>query len=312
LSGIAGKIHSELPLFRRLKKTTQFCFNGMRDEEEFRTLQRVFDTPELAEVLQLCPAILEKPFSPYVHIEWDSAQRYKKIQNNFLFLKELFGKNAAEIYKPQGYKLFEFKCQDEECYTVELFPGYQNEGSIGIRLCDEQKREIYALSLHLSGGEENVCYIGALQGPNDRIPDKQKVIVSLTRSLHGLRPKALMIETLYMVADSFKINGIYGISNDGNIYNSEVYSDKKTNPIHFDRDQMWLEYQAERISDYIFLFPAAPIRKDIASLKSNKRSMYRKRYAWLAQARLQTADAICRLLIEAPDCENLYEIKKAA
>lgn len=309
---IAGKIHFELPVLRRYKKTAQFCFNGLRNRQEFEALQGVFDSAELSQVILWCPAIFEKPFSPYVRTDWDSCQRYEQIRNHFILLKQLFGENLAQIYKPQGYQLFEFNCHDNERYSVELFPGYQNEGSIGIRLCDDQKREVYTLSLHLSGGQEKSCYIGALQGPNDRIPERQKIIVSLTRGLHGLRPKALMLEALYMVADSLEIGSIYGISNVGNIYNASVYSDKKVEASRFDRDRMWREYCAESISECLFQFPQEPVRKDIALLKPNKRSMYRKRYAWLAHAAWQADDAINRLLLNGATDENRYDVRGAA
>jgi uncharacterized protein VirK/YbjX len=312
LSVLARTIHADLSPLRRLKKTLQFCFNGFRHKQEFLALQDVFDSPELKEVKQLCPAILEKSFKPYVRIDWDCAQRHEKIGHHFLFLKELFGECAAEIYKPEGYTLFEFSDVENERYSVELFPGYQNEGSIGIRLCDSQRREIYTVSLHLSSAEENACYIGALQGPNDRIPERQKAIVSLTRSLHGLRPKALMLEALYMVVDTLGIDQMYGISNAGHIYNASVYSKEKRNAVHFDRDQMWKEYRAERISECLFQFPTRPVRKDIASLKPNKRSMYRKRYAWLSQVAYEADDALNALRVLPVKKAVLYDINKVA
>jgi len=150
-----------------------------------------------------------------------------------------------------------------------------------------------------------------LQGPNDRIPGRKKIIVSLTRALHGLRPKALMLEALYMVADSIGIAKIYGVSNAGHIYNANVYK-KKLESIRFDRDQMWREYHAELICEGLFEFPSEPIRKDIASLKANKRSMYRKRYAWLAQTAIDTDDAINQLLQKDNSDDADFYIREAA
>jgi len=308
----SGEIYSDLSALRRIKKTALFCFNGFRYRQEFLALKGVFDSQELTEVLRLSPAILEKPFSPYVRLAWDVTERHELIAEHFLILKNLFGERAADIYKPEGYKLFELICQENKRYTVELFPGYQNEGSIGIRLCDNQKREVYALSLQFSGKEEYSCYIGALQGPNDRVPERQRTIVSLTRAMHGLRPKALMLEALYMVADSIGISNLYGVSNSGHIYNASVYSKKKRDAIHFDRDQMWREYHAEKVSDCLFQFPPSPRRKDIASLKANKRSMYRKRYAWLANAAIETNDAMILLLQDGAVRYDYADDKKAA
>lgn len=281
LPGMAATIHSDLPLLRRCKRSTLFVVNGIRYRHELNKLLNLFASSSLASVLELSPIVLEKPFSPYVLFDWNRAVRTEQLENHFLFLQELFGENCKLIYTPQGYRIFEFKSLNNERYYIELFPGYQNEGSLGIRLCDRHNREVYTVSLHLSGAQEKSCYIGALQGPNDRIPHRQETIVSLTRSMHGLRPKALMIEVLYMLAKSLGLEQIYGVSNAGSIYNASVYA-KKTNSIKFDRDQMWREYRAEPMSEMLFKFPERPIRKDIGSLKPNKRSMYRKRYAWLS------------------------------
>lgn len=312
LLALANSIHSEQPLLRRLTRTLRFCFNGIRYRQEFDSFHKVFDSPELTEVAQLCPAILEKPFSPYVLADWSQTQRFTQLQDHFLFLKELFGERVAEIYKPSGYTIFDFNCHENEHYSVELFPGYQSEGSIGIRLCDNQRREVYSLSLHLSNTAQRACYIGALQGPNDRIPERQKTIVSLTRGLYGLRPKALMLEALYMIASSLRIEVVYGVSNSGNIYNASVYANKKIESSRFDRDQMWREYHAESTTACLFKFPKEPIRKDISLLKPNKRSMYRKRYSWLLQMRSRAEESMNRLLVDGVDIVAQLDEKQAA
>jgi len=167
--------------------------NGLHHKNELDHLRNIFACDELFGVLQHFPSILEKSFYPYACIDWAVDRRFQEVENHFINVKNSFGKKATEIYKPEGYCLFEFTANDDEKYTVELCPGYQCEGSMGVRLCDSDKREVYALSFHLSDQDTNACYISGLQGPNDRIPDRQKTIVTITRSLHGLRPKSLMV-----------------------------------------------------------------------------------------------------------------------
>jgi len=280
---VARNIYPDVSPLRLAKKTAIFCSNGLRYRIELEHLRSVFACDELSGVLQHFPAILEKSFHPYVSIDWPIDRRFREVETHFTNVKHSFGEKAVEIYKADGYCLFEFTASDDEKYTVELCPGYQCEGSMGLRLCDSEKREVYALSFHLSDQNANACYISGLQGPNDRIPDRQRTIVTITRSLHGLRPKSLMVEAVYMVAGAMGIQKIYGISNSGHIVQSDLYSDKKRSLVEFDYNELWAEYQATSEVDRFFTLPLTPVRKNIQSLKSKKRSLYRKRYAWLTE-----------------------------
>ncbi len=294
---VARNIYPDASPLKLMKKTVVFCTNGLRYRDKLEHLRRVFACKELSTVLQHFPSILEKSFHPYVCIHWPVDRRFQEVENHFINVKNTFAEKANEIYKSEGYCLFEFTASDKEKHTVELCPGYQCEGSMGIRLRDSEKREVYALSFHLSDQATNACYISGLQGPNDRIPDRQKTIVTITRSLHGLRPKSLMVETVYMVAGAMGIQNIYGISNAGHIVQSDLYSDKKRSQVEFDYDELWAEYQAKSEVDQFFNLPATPVRKDIQSLKSKKRSLYRKRYAWLTEQSEAVRIAMNELLV---------------
>jgi len=298
LISLARTIYPDASPLRLAKKTAVFCINGLRHKNELEHLRSVFACDELSGVLQHFPAILEKSFHPYACIDWSLERRFQEIEHHFINVKNTFAANAVEVYKSEGYCLFEFTANDEEKYTVELCPGYQCEGSMGVRLRDSDKREVYALSFHLSDQDTNTCYISGLQGPNDRIPDRQKTIVTITRSLHGLRPKSLMVETVYMIAAAMGIQSIHGISNRGHIVQSDLYSEEKRSQVEFDYDELWAEYQATSEVDRFFILPAAPVRKDIASLKSKKRSLYRKRYAWLTEQNETVRVAMNSLLVE--------------
>jgi uncharacterized protein len=296
LLAVGRAIYGDASAARRAKKTAMLVVNGIRHRAEFQQVHSVFLCSDLEEVLELFPAILEKPFSPYVCVDWNISERARQLQSHFSFVKDHFGARAAKIYGQSGYRLFAFDTREGERYSIELFQGYQNEGSMGIRLCDSEKREVYSLSFHLSDDDGKVCYVGAVQGPNDRVPDRQKMIVALTRSLHGLRPKALMVEVLYMLANSLNIDSIYGVSNEGHIYQYSHYFNKQKSLVEFDYDLLWNEYQATIQSCFFFKFAKEPVRKDIATLKSSKRSLYRKRYAWLEAKAIDTDNALSHLV----------------
>jgi len=310
----AGQLYSDYPRLQATKKTVRFCVSGMLHRTELERLKSVFDCDELSEVLSLFPSIEEKLFKPYLHSDWDLETRLEQIEDHFRVVKTIFGKQAKEIYKPEGLQLFEFSNNDDEPYTLELFAGYLREGSIGIRLCNSRGDEIYALSFHFATNPKNAIYIGAVQGPNERIPDRQKEIVKLTRSNYGLRPKALMVEAVYILAKRFGIDNIYAISNDQRIYPTLFLRGIDRSKLHFDADQLWEEYHAKLQSSGYYVFPSQPARKDISQLKSKKRGQYRKRYDWLESAAYHTNKSLNELIpdrvVEKPDLS--FPVDKAA
>lgn len=306
LPRMAALIHSGESRATFLKRSIKFCANGFRYQEELESLYDSFACPELTNVLIEFPAILEKPFHPYLRADWNLVQRRTAIETHFSIVKEIFGFNAHKIYRPGGYQLFEFVAKTDEVFSVELFPGYLGEGSMGIRLCDDGGEELYSLTFHLDYENGRTVTIGALQGPNDRVPDRQSKISMLTKSLFGLRPKALMLEVLFMVTAKLSIQKVYGISNQGHIYQSRVYSDEKRSKMTFDVSSFWAEYNAVQTSEMLFEFPTTIGRKELSSLKSSRRSQYRKRYAWLDEAEAFVNEAL-EIIINSESPDELPE-----
>jgi len=304
---IASTLYQDASPIRRLKKSAVFCFNALKQKRDFQTIQQLFDCPKLNGVLKVFPAILDKPFDPYVCADWEFDRRATELKSHFMLVRTLFGENAVKMYQPECYPLYSFTTKDAQLFTVELFPGYQNEGSLGIKLCDAERREVYTLSFHLSALDTPICYIGALQGPNDSVPNRHETIVSITRSLNGLRPKALMIETLYMVLRSINISEIYGVSNAGHIYQSAQFGNKQQSKVEFDFDKLWLEFFATQHSDTLFKLPKSLQRKELSDIKPKKRSLYRKRYEWLEQTSQQVTAAIDELKVQAVQSDSANE-----
>jgi len=314
LLSTAGQLYSDLPKLQSMKKTVRFLTNGMLHKTELERLRSVFDGQELSEVLNLFPAIEEKLFKPYLHSAWDLETRLEKIEDHFRVVEKLFGTNSKEIYRPQGLQLFEFANNLDEPYTIELFAGYLQEGSMGVRLCNPSGDEMYAVSFHFATEPQRSMYIGAVQGPNDRIPARQKDIVMLTRSNYGLRPKALMVEVAYILAKRFGIDKIFAISNGQRIYPTTFLRGVDRSKMHFDADQLWEEYQAQLQPSGFYEFPPEPIRKNISQLKSKKRGLYRKRYAWLEAASCHTNQSLNVLMSDRTEkgAELPMHIDKAA
>ena len=66
-------------------------------------------------------------------------------------------------------------------------------------------------------------HIGMLQGPAGSIENRHALIKDLTKSLHGLRTKSLLVEMALMLSRILGINKVKAISNKGHIYQAIHY-----------------------------------------------------------------------------------------
>lgn len=120
-----------------------------------------------------------------------------------------------------------------------------------------------------------------MQG-NKRANDKDAV-VAITRGLHGLRPKALLLFALQELAGIWGIARLRAVSDANHIYRHW----QKQRPVAASYDQWWLESGGRLAADGMFDLPVAFLPREIASLKANKRLLYRRRYQQMAEIAAQ-------------------------
>jgi len=266
--------------------------NGIRHQHELLSLQNLFECTELEPVLALYPAILEKPFSPYVCADWEFEMRLEQLLQHFKFLKKTFGKNTQLFYQADPYPLFEFQAAEDELYSVELFSGYENQGSFGIRLMDNTRNEVYSTSLHLSGSGKPSLTVGSLQGLNENTASKQTKIETLTHALHGLSPDAFMVEVIYMLAEAMNIKSIRGITNSSHINQERYLYDTNHGPRLFDFEELWQRFNGQVESSQFYRLPPSPARKDLYKLDSSEQYETRKQQEWLEGVRLCVVERV--------------------
>ncbi|EGP04856.1 hypothetical protein GEW_09217 [Pasteurella multocida subsp. gallicida str. Anand1_poultry] len=117
--------------------------------------------------------------------------------------------------------------------------------------------------------------IAVIQGPN--FEGSKELVKVLTKKCHGLRPAYLMVEAMKALTNALGYDKLLGIphkyQNKSRLVQSKRYV--------VDYDAIFAESAGE-LKDYWEL-PVQFAMKDMDSIPSNKRSMYRKRYAMLEQ-----------------------------
>ncbi|WP_261875136.1 VirK/YbjX family protein [Vibrio rarus] len=227
------------------------------------------------------PRLLEKALKPYLFVDLPVAERMSLIEQHFNLLNSTFNASIKQVFVHGGLPLLDLDDSKGNTFTVILFDGEMREGSLGLRLINHLGQTIYSITFNLSNPSHLTMHIGALKGPSDSVEDRNQVIKTLTRSFHGLRPKALMVELALIFGNALGVAEFIGVSNKGHIYQALRYKGSKNKSVTFNYDELWQEYSAQRSDKYRYSIPAVPERKDPSTLKKNKRRLYTKRYAWL-------------------------------
>lgn len=290
----AAKIYPESKGWDRIRKNWRFRWWALLHPQAVRRMLSLVEQPILAKVLNDNPQLLERPLKPYLCVNLSLMQRVDYLEQHFLFLAQRFGEHCTAIMSDQGVSLWCIEDKNGEAYDIRLNRGASREGSIGLSLVNQAGATIYSISFHFSD-QGKTMHIGALQGPSDKIENRQQIIRDLTRTVHGLRTKALMVELALLVSRQLGVERCYAISNRGHIYQALRYIGSKRNKVSFDYDELWTEYEAEKIDRYTYRIAMMPVRKDIESLNRNKRRLYSKRYQWLDELELAIGERLKQL-----------------
>jgi uncharacterized protein VirK/YbjX len=243
------------------------------------------------------PRLYVKPFRPYISIKWSKEKKVNVIIDTYRFIENI-GFNFSQFFLTQRKEIVIAKLIFENKYEGFIKLGYnsgfRNEGEIVITLyCNELGGRISSVvfSMEETKKGEWVCLIGCVQG--HRHKHVEETFKLTQKLLHGLRPNTLVIYAAQEWLRNLGCNAIYCIG-------SSIHSSKRKNAINvpwkkklnFDYDKFCLELGGRNINKDWFELPLTHIRKEYEEIKSNKRSMYAKRYKMLDILSLQISNSV--------------------
>ena len=283
LSRTAGRVHPDSNLGDRIARM-KYCIRGLLAPWRTNAWFAQLRSPELRVLVRTHPRIYSKLQRPYLHRRVTLAQRLRLLQEHYAFFSESLGADVRyAVSSPAGLLLAELPASDSSRYSLRLRydDQFEKEGELTLALQDSVLGEaIFTLSFTVTcwnggGASASELFVGGIQGrkgANDR-----DEIVALTRSLHGLRPKALLVFAVQRLAEAWDIAGLRAVGDSEHIYRHF----RKRRAIQTSYDSFWEECQGGRDADGNFTLPARPVFRGLEAIPANKRSLYRKRYAML-------------------------------
>jgi uncharacterized protein len=224
------------------------------------------------------PRLLERHMHRYVNAHWHRGQRLSHLHQHYRFALTHLPPGLFELVYALGHaSLGSLTAKDGSlltlCMRPPIFKGC--EGELCLQLCDSNEDPLYSIVFTVSDEHPGIR-IGCLQGP--RGENAREVVRELTRNLHGLRPKQLMLSLVYAFARHYGITQLLAISNDAHPLR------RSGRPLLSDYDAFWLEQHGKPADGGWFALPPAQVHKSEAEVPSHHRSAFRRREALRVQA----------------------------
>jgi uncharacterized protein len=241
-------------------------------------LVSVEDEPALLAFRRRDPRMLERHFHRYVNLGWNRHQRLQVIRQHYRHLRAAMpGPLFRAIYAEGNAPLGLLSLKDGSRLILSLRPPIflGCEGELCIQLADEWGNPLYRVVVTVID-EHPTLAIGCLQGPVGA--DARETVRALTRNLHGMRPKCLMLALVRALARHWGIARVLAIGNAAHPLCN------KRRRFMADYDAYWLEQQGRAADGGWFELPVQPEHKTEAEVPSQHRSAFRKREAMRREA----------------------------
>ena len=231
------------------------------------------------------PRMLERHFHCYIHRGWSRGQRLDAIRQHYAHAlaalpEPLFRAVYVEGCAPLGL----LTAKDGSRLVLSLRPPIFMgcEGELCIQLGDEYGEPLYRVVVTVI--DRDTLAIGCIQGPVGSAA--RETVRTLTRNLHGLRPRCLMLALAGTLARHWGLSRLLAVGNAGH---------PLRNPRRrfvADYDAYWEEQQGRVAGDGWYELPLQPQRKGETDVPSQHRSAFRKRETLRMQAERLLVDAL--------------------
>ncbi len=240
--------------------------------------------PALQETLAQRPSLIMCVIHPYLNVDWRFEQKLEKISEHYRVLN---GRLDILRFVPPAFIALADLDGDIQI-RLHKYVYAEHEGELTISLFRRDLR-LYSLTFTLGRiGVQLVAYAGALQGMGGS--EALAIYRSLTRRMHGLRPRDLLVTAFRLLCCSLGVARILAISDRKRVC-SNAYHNSGT-PILTSYDTEWIECGGVAVDDAFFELSPRLVQRSARNTPSRKRAQYRRRYAMIDAIAHQIGDSV--------------------
>jgi uncharacterized protein len=236
------------------------------------------DNPLLTQALKRFPLIHGAIYWPYINHTWPMQRRMASIDQHYRMLG-----GAATIIADATFEEVELARLDEEYtglrFVLDKAKWFLREGEIVLNLfVNDQRFYSVAFTLGVEAGQPLVL-VGTLQGSNSE--NAQDIYRDITRALHGMRPRDVLMVALKLLCGELGIHRIWAVSNDNRQLKGSYFGNAYDGKAMVALNEVWIEHGGRELGNGFFEIPAVVGYKDMSEIPTRKRSAYRRRYQML-------------------------------
>ncbi len=224
-----------------------------------------------------------KPHRQYLVLGLSARQRSAAIVDYYRYIDTLPDPRFAKAFtSTEEVELIRLAGKGESYFTLLASCAHKadREGETTLWIRDSNNDLLASLTFSILEIKEKWCLmIGGLQGPRRHIT--HDVIKDATRNCHGIFPKRLLMEFIWLLAARTSISTIYGVSNDGHVFRALRYRMSKGRHFHASYDEFWESLGGSKENKRLWNLPIMPERKLLENIPSKKRAEYRRRFELL-------------------------------
>jgi len=216
---------------------------------------------------------------PFICSDWDAPKRTQQVINHCATIDRL-GIPFTYGVKQRVVLLDMNKTMEGLRIIMDEPIWFLREGQLVINIFFNHFRA-YSLAFSFDTNKDGKIdvIIGAIQGRNtDDILDTYR---AFTKAMHGVRPRDFLIEVSKMVFRQINVSKILAVSDSSRVHRHSFFGSKAENLLSVNYDEVWQDRGATRYDGSFWQLPVESTRKNLAEIKSKKRSLYKKRFALL-------------------------------
>lgn len=275
----AREVHPDVTL-RALVKRILFTLRAWWCRDDWAVLRQASPHSPLGQMLRARHGRMHLLAWAYVHRDWSVRQRVEALRTHYAFVEQHAWLNLP-LEGRQRFARIDAACPGLSL-QFERPDWIENEGELAISLFRDDVR-LYQLSLLFAPVRGEVAMVlGAIQGRHAEAINE--VYVELTRQLHGCRPRDLLVHAALFIGEALGQPRVYAVSDACRHHRAAHWRSGLSVPTA-DYDQVWRDRGGVLGADGLHAIDTAFRPRDLATVASKKRAMYRRRYEMLGALR---------------------------
>jgi len=223
--------------------------------------------------------LARKPGRLFVVADFGADERARLLAMHYRRVFRFLGPDfTRRLLLGENITLAQFCGRSNETYRLSAQRPCHNgqEGELELVLDTSAGRGVASIDVTVGApraGEAPELWIGGLQGSSGE--DSKAFTISVTKDLHGLRPKDLVTHAAYSFAELLQVAGVKAVTNAGHVHASRHASLAWS----ADYDAFWRELGGEPHSRAVMALPLRRRRRDVTEVAAAKRKAWLSRYA---------------------------------